>query len=116
MAAPTKENPSVPETPAPAPTYQRIDLDTLPRRNAGPKVDMAASAALMAMIVESPAEQGITDGIAYTTAELARTAGLRASRLAAHSVPAGKVASIRTGEVDGGWAFALTLKDAKASK
>lgn len=97
-----------------APKYQPINLDALPRRNAGPRIDMDAAKALVAMLVADPA-QGATDGIAYETAEKARTAGLRAARLAAHAAPKGKVPSVRTGEVDGGFAFAVTLKDAKAS-
>lgn len=95
--------------------YQPIALDALPRRNAGPRVDMDAAKALLAVVTADPT-QGATDGIAYDTAEKARTAGLRAARLLAHVTPKGQRPTIRTGEVDGGWAFAVTLREAKASK
>lgn len=104
---------------AAATAYQPIKLDQLPRRNAGPRVDIDAANALLAIVNADP-ETGATDGVVYETSEAARTAGLRASRLLAHVAPKGKRPTIRTGEVgegdNKGWAFAVSLRDAKPSK
>lgn len=100
---------------AAATTFQPIKLDTLPRRNPGSVVDIEAAKALLAIVQDSPSEIGATDGTAYKTSALARAAGLRAMRLLSHVAPDGMKPSLRTGPVDGGFAFAVTLKPSAES-
>lgn len=91
-------------------TFKGINLDTLPKRTRGPKVDIAAAKALHAIVMKDGAA---SDFNKYDTAEKARAAGLRATRMLAHVTPDGKRAALRTFAVEGGkFGFAVFYKDA----
>ena len=98
-------------------TFQPFDLNSLPARNRGPRVDLAEANALLAIVTEHGAA---SDGQTYEDAESARTAGMRAVRLLSHVVPVGKRASVRTFPVGegktAGFGYAVALKDAKPAK
>lgn len=96
------------------PDFKGIDLDSLPKRTRGPQVDLTAAKKLAAIVAKDGAA---TDATPYDTAEKARAAGLRGTRMLSHVAPEGKRAALRTFPLEGGkFGFAVYFKDATANE
>lgn len=96
-------------------TFQPFDINALPARNRGPRVNLDEANALRDMIVEHGAA---SDQQPYDDAEKARTAGMKAVRMLSHvEIPAGQKASVRTFPLEGGkFGYAVTFKAATNGK
>lgn len=87
-----------------------IPLAALPKRTRPENAEHGNE--ILAYLTEHP-DEGYGDGTAYATDKEAQATAATWKRHLSAVTPAGKVAGSRTFPVDGGFGFAVILKDAK---